>query len=425
MSITRVLSPRQVDAFHQSTARLNIAHGPVRSGKSVALEVWRWAQYVRTAPPGDLLMAARTLKALERNVLRPLQDVFGSKHVQYSLGNKRALLFRREVELEGANDERAEAKIRGMTLAGALTNEVTLLPESFFRQVLARMSAPGAQLFGTTNPDGPFHWLKRDFLDREPNLNLRQWVFRLDDNTFLDPAYVEALKAEYTGLWYRRFILGQWCAAEGAIYDMFDESRHVVDSLPTIRRTWCAIDYGTSGTTSMLLIGEGEDRCLYVMDESTWNAREKGRQRTDKEHAEEFERFTERHRIERTFIDPSAASFILQLSKLRVKGLVPADNRVLDGIRNVASLLSADRLKFHRRCKNTLREMRAYAWDPKAQVQGEDRPIKADDHHVDSLRYGIRMIRSVWAPWLGFQEEKRTDRLLPSQIANARSYQQH
>src|SRR5690606_4293976 len=135
---------------------------------------------------------------------------------------------------------------RGMTLAGAYGDEVTLWPESFFTMLLSRLSVPGAQFFGTTNPDSPGHWLKKRYLDRADELSLRRFRFTLADNPALDPAYVEALKREYTGLWYRRYILGEWVAAEGAIYDMFDPDRHVARELPEILHWWVGVDYGTT-----------------------------------------------------------------------------------------------------------------------------------------------------------------------------------
>ena len=151
-----------------------------------------------------------------------------------------------------------------MTLAGAMLNEITLQPESFFNQCLARMSVRGAQLFGSTNPDSPYHWLKEKYLDREEQLNLRQWKFEIDDNPFLDPEYVASLKAEYTGLWYKRFILGLWVMAAGSVYDMWSDNN--VKKLPAdtkINKWIVGCDYGTSNPCTFSLKG------LYSIDGKT------------------------------------------------------------------------------------------------------------------------------------------------------------
>ncbi|MGB1302456.1 MAG: hypothetical protein ACPG5O_14710, partial [Pseudoalteromonas tetraodonis] len=217
-AVRATLHRKQRQTFRQSQGFFNIAHGSVRSGKTFVLEMRRWVDHVRRTPQGDLLMAGRTLKALERNVLRPLQDWLGPDRFSYSLGNKTATLLGRRIELEGANDVQAEAKIRGMTLAGALLNEVTLYPEGFVREVINRSSGDGAAIFATTNPDSPYHYLKSDFIDREAELaaqgfDLRVWHYTLDDNPALSPAYVAAIKASHTGLWHKRFVLGLWVQA--------------------------------------------------------------------------------------------------------------------------------------------------------------------------------------------------------------------
>ena len=389
--VRRLLAPRQLRTFREAVARINIAHGAVRSGKSVGLEQYRWPWFIRNAPAGDLLMAAKTLKALERNVLRPMQDLYGRRRVQYSLGKKEATVFGRRVELEGGNDAQAETKIRGMTLAGAMVNEATLVPKDFFYQILARMSVGGARLYATTNPDSPYHWLKTDFLDKEDKLNLRQWHYLLEHNTFLDSDYVKSLKAEYTGLWYKRFILGLWVLAAGAVYDMWDEDEHVgipgqyAEAEPYAHLI--GIDYGTSNPCVFLdieLYGSREEPHAHVARERYYDGR-KNRQKTDSQHVDDLNTFREPiARNHYDYVDPSAASF-----RAATRGLREADNSVLDGIRFVASLLGSGRLTVAADCENTRREFAAYVWDERAQQRGEDKPAKEYDHCMDALRYPL------------------------------------
>ncbi|WP_345600360.1 phage terminase large subunit, partial [Thermocatellispora tengchongensis] len=213
----------------------------------------------------------------------PMQnpDLFGALADQVigNYGAPTVKILGRTVHVMGASDAKAERVLRGMTVAGALVDEVTTIPEEFFTQLLGRMSVRGAQLFGTTNPDSPAHWLKRKFLDRIGRGlgDWARWSFTIDDNPSLEPDYIAAIKAEFTGLWYRRFILGEWVAAEGAVYDMWDPKRHTIPwaDLPAMTRLLgVGIDYGTTNATSAMMLGLGVDNRLYLVDKWRYDAKQ-------------------------------------------------------------------------------------------------------------------------------------------------------
>ncbi len=193
-------------------------------------------------------MCAKTLAALKRNCLDLLQQMVGKRNFKYSLAKKDAVLFGRTVYLEGANDTRSESKIRGLSLNGAYCDEITLLTREFFNMLLSRLSASNAKLIGTTNPDSPSHWLKKDFLDRAEALDLLEAKFLIDDNCFLDKAYVESLKKEYSGVFFDRFILGKWVAAEGAIYPQFAACPEAFEiekeNIPPLKYINIGVDFG-------------------------------------------------------------------------------------------------------------------------------------------------------------------------------------
>lgn len=356
-------------------------------------------------------MSGKTERTLKRNILDPLAELLGPSRFKLVSGSGECYILGRRVYIAGANDERSVTKIQGMTLVGAYGDELSLWPESFFTMLLSRLSVAGAKFFGTSNPDSPAHWLKARFLDRQGELDLQRFHFRLEDNPALDPDYVAALKREYVGLWYKRYIDGLWVAAEGAIFDMFDPAVHVVDQLPTtitgrraLERSWAGCDYGTTNPTVFLPVSQGIDNCLYVHDEWRWDSRKRGRQLTDAEYSKAYGQWKADAGIEplRTFVDPSAASFIQQLYRDGHPGITQADNSVLDGIRNISTLLHAGRLKFHGpTAKGVIEEMQSYAWDEKAQKLGEDRPIKVADHGVDALRYPVRGTEGIWRRWVG------------------------
>src|SRR5690606_4127011 len=212
------------------------------------------------------------------------------------------------------------------------------------------------------------------------------------------------MKASHEGLFYRRFILGEWVAAEGAIYDSWDRQRHVVTSLPRagIHR-WISlgVDYGTTNPFHAVLIGLGADRRLYAAAEWRYESRQHKRQLTDAEYSERLRAWLGEVpgigavRPQFVTVDPSAASFSTQLQRDKLRP-TPAKNDVMDGIRTVSSLLAANKLLVHESCKELITEIGGYSWDDQAALRGEERPIKVADHGVDALRYAIFTTRTLW-----------------------------
>ncbi|QOR55785.1 MAG: terminase [Catenulispora phage 69_17] len=408
-----MLSRKQIQAYVESDARINVWEGAVRSGKTIS-SLMRWLAYVRDAPRGgELAVIGKTAQTVHRNVFSPLMDpgVVGSrvaKSISYTSGAPTGTILGRTVHVIGANDAKAEPKVRGLTGAGAYVDEATVLPREFWNQLVARQSTPGAKIFATTNPDSPAHWLRTEWL-KAGNPSVRSWHFTLDDNPFLDPEYVAHLKRSYVGLWYRRFILGEWVAAEGAIYDMLDHQQHLIapHRIPPIL-DWivAGIDYGTSNPFHAVLVGRAEDKRLYVTAEYRYESAKAQRQLTDRAYSEAFRAFLATAPIPRTqlqgvnpryiVVDPSAASFRVQLHEDGTPSW-PADNDVLDGIRTTANVLGNDKLRISTSCRALIDEMSGYSWDPKAQLLGEDRPLKIADHGPDALRYALHTTRADWA----------------------------
>lgn len=421
--IIQPLEGKALQAVALSTHRQNLYEGSVRSGKTVA-SLLAWLRFVREGPAGNLAMIGKTERTLKRNIIDPLTDMLGPKHCKANWGEGELMLLGRRVYLAGANNEAAVGKIQGLTLAGAYADEATLLPEAFWAMLLARLSIDDAQLYATMNPDNPRHWMMRDYLERasvwlrhdgtvetqEEALDLARFSFRLADNPSLSKRYVDALSAEFTGLWRLRYIEGLWVLAEGAIYDAFDPmpgGRHIVTALPAMERWVVAIDYGTTNPFSAGLIGLGEDQRLYVAREWRHDSRKARRQMTDAQYETALRAWLDEldevlpgcAQPEWIFIDPSAASFSVTLHQAGWHGVMGADNAVANGIRSVSSLLAADRLRFHHSCEG-LDEMTSYVWDKKAAERGVEQPLKQDDHFPDMLRYGVMGTRRWWTHWL-------------------------
>jgi len=380
---------KQVRSVLDSNARINIWHGSVRSGKTV-LSLIRWIMYITNFQnaSGAFVMVGKTERTLYRNILYPLIEVFQSQ-VNVARGSAEAVIFGVRVLLVGANDERAEQKIRGGTFAGAYCDEITLYPESFFRMLLSRLSVKDAKLFGTTNPDNPSHWLYKDFITNDELVNKKVFHYRIDDNPHLTDEYKDALKNEYTGLWYRRFYLGEWVSGHGAIYDMFDRHTHIFTNTAQIGRNlrFVAVDYGIQNPCVFLLFNKHGDT-YHVLKEYYWNGRETGRQKTDNEYVDDLKKWLAGEPISYIIVDPSATSFIVSLKKAGFQVKL-AKNSVMEGIQFVAKCFTENKLFINEKCENTKRELESYVWDEKASNRGIEQPVKFNDHCVDTVRYGV------------------------------------
>jgi len=384
-------SKKAGDFIKNSNAWLNILHGSVRSSKTVNCTV-RWIFYVlNDAPAGTLAMIGKTRTSLQRNVLDDLADTVGGRCFRW-INKPDGLfsLFGRKVYAIGANDERAEEKIRGATFAGAYCDEVSLYPKSFWDMLLTRLSAPGAKCFVNTNPDSPYHWFNKNVIENTELKDKKVWHFTMGDNPNLSAEYIAKIKTAFSGLFYKRFVEGLWVIAEGAIYDMFDEKRHIVKDYKLFPEVYDAqyigVDYGTTNPTAFVKLGQKGDK-YYIDSEYYYSSAESGRQKTDGEYADDLVEFLSGDQLP-VIVDPSAASFIVELQRRGVD-VRHADNSVLDGIRTVGNLLAADRLLISKYCYNAIKEMQSYSWDPKAQKNGEDKPLKTNDHCADAIRYVV------------------------------------
>lgn len=242
--------------------RITLLEGSVRSGKTW-ISLVLWAFWVATSPQdGRYLMTAKTLTSLRRNCLDLLEQLVGTDNFTYSLSGKEGQLFGRLVYLEGANDARAESKIRGMTLSGAYCDELTLFTEEFFAMLLTRLSAPGAKLFATTNPDSPYHWLKEKYINRaeKGEIDMLTLKFLIDENTFLEKEYIENQKKEHIGVFYDRFILGLWVVAEGLIYRLLADNpeRFMIErkDVPALHSASVGEDFG-GNKSGHAIVGSG------------------------------------------------------------------------------------------------------------------------------------------------------------------------
>ena len=383
-----LLSQKQIDSYAYAQSRLNIWEGSVRSGKTFA-SILKFIKEVRDGPPGNAMIIGVSRDSIQRNIVLEICSLLSLSVPTPKTSQMN--IFGRTVFLVGANDERAQRRIQGSTLALAYVDEVTLIPHGFFRMLLSRLSVPGAKLFATCNPDSPFHWLKTDFLDKE-GLDLSKWKFTLDDNPSLTEDYINNLKAEYSGLWYKRYIDGDWVLAEGTIYDFFDEEQHVIQLPPGPAEYYIVgVDYGTHNPTAFTMIGYNRKYYpnIWLEKEYYYDSKKYNRQKTDTDYVEDLKDFVGSRPVKAIYVDPSAASLKVEMQRQGLDQICDADNDVINGIRFQSKLISNGTLKICRNCSNTIREFQTYRWDEKFGLKGEDRPIKENDHALDSIRYAL------------------------------------
>lgn len=394
--ISDPFSPKQVDFILNAEAKFNLAHGSVRSGKTVAV-FFKFLQKALTCPGESIWILGRSISDIYENCIvliftHPSFLVFKpfctwSKHDKIlTFGNKK-------IRAIGAGDEGALAAIQGKTFDLCYCNEMTLYPENVLQMIITRLSMPHSQLYGDMNPMNPDHFCKR-MIDHAENGDKKYYAshWKIDDNPYLPEDLKDSLKQTLTGLFLRRYYYGEWALAEGSIYDFFERKYHVVDHARGETLYWIAgIDYGTDHAFCCILIRVSQlphGLQLWAEDEYYYSSKGK-RQLAPSEYAEEVQNFLGERAIKAVYLDPSAALFKAELARRNIH-TVPTNNEVYDGIITVANAIKSGTLLISPACENLIREMQTYVWDPKASKSGKEAPLKKNDDCCDALRYACK-----------------------------------
>jgi len=371
-----------------------IAHGAIRSGKTISMlaSFLLWGQ--RNFSDEAFIVAGKSVGSLKRNVIRPMTQILETWGWQYRwnraenylvIGDNTYYLF-------GANNEASQDLVQGLTSAGFYGDEVTLFPKSFTDQAMSRCSVKNSRIFLNCNPSSPHHYIKTEYIDDCIEKHVFPLHFRMEDNLSLAKSIIERYERLYSGVFYKRYVLGEWVMAEGIIYDMFDPSVNTYTKLPQGKfKRVIGVDYGSTNPTSFvdIRVEDRQDRVrFYIENVYYFDAREEGWTKTDSQYADDFEEFVGSTRPNKIFVDPSATSFITEL-RFRGFNALQGNNDVLDGIRSIATLMYNRDMKVNTKCTPLLDEISEYSWDDKAQEKGIDQPLKVDDHACDAMRYGV------------------------------------
>lgn len=397
MSHDGLFSPKQLEFIQNSNAKMNLAHGAVRSSKTVCT-LFRFLQAACLCPDSQIWMIGHTSSTVYDNAIRLIFESaqFAAFRPLCTWKNRELTLGPKVISVLGAKDEGAIRPIQGKTFSLCYGDEMTLWPDSIIDMVDSRLSLPHSQLFGSMNPSSPSHKLKR-WIDwaAEGDPNYYALHFTIDDNPYLDPSYKLRLSNSLSGVFYKRNYLGLWCMAEGAIFDFFDRTYHVRRTPPCAAEYWIlGIDYGARNAFAAVLVGintgnrSQTKKQMWVEKEYYWDTVKMGRGKTNSEFADDISEMISPYFVKCVYMDPSAAAFKLDLER---RGIHVADtnNEVLDGIGIMTSLVKDGTLTVLDCCPNLIREIEGYVWDDAKAKRGEDAPIKAYDHAVDALRYAV------------------------------------
>lgn len=379
-------APKSADRHYDAI----ICDGAVRSGKTLCMGLSFACWAMSCFQCQQFAFCGKSVVSLRRNLLQELCPLLEELGFQCREKRSENLLTisrggrENRFYLMGGKDEGSAAFIQGVTLAGVLLDEVALMPRSFVEQALARCSVRGSRLWFNCNPEGPQHWFYLEWIQKREQRNALYLHFTMEDNPSLSPRIRQRYRSSYSGAFYRRFILGEWTAAKGLIYDFFDPGR---DARPVpegeMEEYIISVDYGTANPCSFGLWGLREG-VWYRVKEYYYASRSTGVQLTDQEYAAELARLAGNHQIRCVVADPSAASFITALKQAGYR-VVKANNDVLSGIRITADLLKRGRIVICESCGDCLREIALYRWSEEA--NGRDAPHKDHDHAMDDMRY--------------------------------------
>lgn len=367
-----------------------ICDGSVRSGKSVSMTVGFILWSMSCFDKQKFGICGKTIGSLRRNIILNLRDWLPEDFVILEKRAENKIIITAQGRsnsyfLFGGTDESSYMLIQGITLAGVLMDEVALMPRSFVDQACARCSVPGSKMWFNCNPDGPEHWFYKEWIegDKPKERNALHLHFTMADNLALDPKIRARYERMYEGVFYRRYILGEWCLAEGLVYGFFDKAIHCTDKIPETGRYYISVDYGTYNPFSAGLwcIKGG---VATRIKEYYWNGRAEGKEKTPEEYYIEMEKLAGELPIECAVIDPAAAEFITTVRRRGRFSVRKAKNDVLPGISFTATMLQNGFIKIHSSCKASIKEFGLYSWDDKGQV---DKVIKENDHAMDEIRY--------------------------------------
>lgn len=380
-------SVKQREYFDNASHRWNFKTGATRSGKTY-MDYYVIPKRIRAriGKPGLVVILGVTKSTIERNILEPMRNIWGTDLVGGINSSNICYLFGEKVYCLGAEKVSQVSKLRGSSIKYVYGDEVADWNKEVFDILKSRLDKPYSCFDGALNPQEPNHWLK-EFLDDE-ELDIYCQKYTLFDNPFLDKGFVDSLCKEYAGsVYYKRYVEGEWALAEGLVYPMFSREKHINYDVPEYHynsQYYVSVDYGTVNPFAVGLF-EFHNRKSIMIKELHYDGKKQGRV-DNEEYYKMMHDIIGNLPIEYILVDPSAAGFIETIKKYRKYIVRGADNDVLNGIQEVTKYLNYGLLEIHESCIETIKEFEKYSWNDDS---NKDEVIKEQDHHMDLIRYYI------------------------------------
>lgn len=379
-----------------------IADGSIRSGKTIACIIGflTWSQEMFEGE--SFILAGKTMGALKKNVVRPMLQIleaWGWSYTYIRSGTDARIEIGSNVYyLYGANTEAAQDALQGLTAAGAYLDEAALFPRSFIDQAIGRCSVDGWKVWMNCNPEGPHAYIKEEFIDKATEKRVYRLHFVMDDNLTLSVDRKEAYRRAWStgSVFYKRFILGLWVAADGLIYQQFADNvkQYLVDPKwleeNEIIYATIGVDFGgTKSAHSFTLTGFTRGyKQVVVLDEYYCKKRINPKRLQD-DFIDFVRRAQSKYKVYETYCDSAEQTLIAGLEMACVQARVGIEIKnaikgsINDRIAFYNSLIAQNRWKIMSHCKHIIEAFENACYDDKK----KNMDVRLDDGlmNVDSL----------------------------------------
>lgn len=385
-----------------------IAEGAIRAGKTIIMGLSFILWSMQKSSDINYAICGKTVASTRRNIIEPLIEMLKQRKFKVIDRKTEGKLIviknnnKNTYYIFGGKDEGSASLIQGITLGGVLFDEVALMPRSFVEQAMARCSVNGSKYWFNCNPEGPLHWFYVEHILKWKERKYIRIHFCLEDNPSLSKERIDNYKSLYTGIFYKRFILGEWAFANGIVYDMitdenfyYNSNRESVVPIKIIEndiKPYYGVDFGTANPQVYLEVYKYVDyakkeMCFYVENEYYWNSRKKLMQKTPDEYVSDFNNWCKEFSC--LIIDPSATPLKAAHRKYG-HNVINAKNNVEEGIIGLSTLFANKMIKINKdNCPNLCAELGLYRWNEKKLNNGVEEVLKENDHCCDALRYAI------------------------------------
>ena len=385
-----------------------IAEGAIRAGKTIIMGLSFILWSMQKSSDINYAICGKTVASPRRNIIEPLIEMLKQRKFKVIDRKTEGKLIviknnnKNTYYIFGGKDEGSASLIQGITLGGVLFDEVALMPRSFVEQAMARCSVNGSKYWFNCNPEGPQHWFYVEHILKWKERKYIRIHFCLEDNPSLSKERIDNYKSLYTGIFYKRFILGEWAFANGIVYDMvtdenfyYNSNRESVVPIKIIEndiKPYYGVDFGTANPQVYLEVYKYVDyakkeMCFYVENEYYWNSRKKLMQKTPDEYVSDFNNWCKEFSY--LIIDPSATPLKAAHRKYG-HNVINAKNNVEEGIIGLSTLFANKMIKINKdNCPNLCAELGLYRWNEKKLNNGVEEVLKENDHCCDALRYAI------------------------------------